>query len=557
PAQPIPPTPSEPEPEPEHKAPTDTSAPASSASTRPTRSEIEKARQYTNVINIKTQNVLLHKSSIIAKTAEAGAEAKLAQDALTEVERLITTVNSRTGDDSRVDNLESLQQAEAELEKINKAADNTLIKYQETEDQFVLIEQACEDAQTALDKISEHAELSAGGAAQIETQLNPARNEALRSLRQASQAKDEASVAQGRIEALRQQITELAQAQRTISVVAAPIQTAAVASEPEPTEPEPAVPESAVPEPADTADTAAPEHKPPAQPAQPRSVVATARPLPQPSPAASKPLALADAPKHEPPAKPAQPLPQPGPTASKPLAHADVPARPLPRPSFSTFHRARFLRQPTAMPRPAQVRLPIGMMQQLAAAMLANTIATDIRKQLTATPTTAPVRIEDKPEDKPANPANLANPVNPVNTQTGSATSRGNVSTANRTETTPPVMVKNEYKEFIQKNYPEHEFYKKGQNQPREENQQIAGQQEPTNVVVLPFHNKEAVNQFLDEFIGKHPNLKDTVLELNPEYAATKQPLDKQDQPAISPEQRAAASTAATESSQQPPARRA
>ncbi|MDF1655064.1 MAG: DnaJ domain-containing protein [Coxiellaceae bacterium] len=128
--------------------------------------------------------------------------------------------------------------------------------------------------------------------------------------------------------------------------------------------------------------------------------------------------------------------------------------------------------------------------------------------------------------------------------QAATTTNQGKIKPTDKAGATSSINVEKEYRAFIKEHYATNDFYNNSKNPVRTETKTVDGDIK-AEVLVLPFHNKEASHRFLDQFIDKHPNLKDEVHELNPKYAQHKnaqaaQPLSISDTPQVRPEERAA-----------------
>lgn len=97
------------------------------------------------------------------------------------------------------------------------------------------------------------------------------------------------------------------------------------------------------------------------------------------------------------------------------------------------------------------------------------------------------------------------------------------------------------YDNFVKQHYGELEFYKNGLHQPKQEKRELGSRKQKVDVLVLSFHSQDAAHHFLDTYVKDHPQLKDKVYELNPNYAAIKNvtpSTQPRNQPLVTPQER-------------------
>ncbi|MDF1796296.1 MAG: DnaJ domain-containing protein [Coxiellaceae bacterium] len=483
----------------------------------------KEAQQYNALINAKTANVKFLKNSIQTKAGDAESEAKNAESVLGKARSLIATVQQRVDEHFIDPNMQLLQQAKNQLEEATASIAQSEIKCGDIGTHKSDASNSFEAAYAAFDKIPDRIALAETARKTIEKDLRPDFESIMQDYQKTADIKDKTKIMSGEIETLKAEIQRLEDAQRTITAEA---KTIVSTDAPEPAQPAPYAEPVAEPEPE---PEPAPEQNPARE--EPSSddqlaVTAYTRPLPEHKP--------------ESPAR-----------ATTATRTANASAR---ESVASAFFRAR-LKQPAAIPRPIQVNIPSEIMQVIIAQsqhaealQLAAKIGADVeRAQHTAAKANKPPATQDQPQ-QPARTNTEGQNTQPA------ATSSDIHDKFDKTDPDPFTMGKKEYEDFVKKQDKELAFYQTHKPKEKTVPVEINGTEKQIKVLDLPFHDKDTAHKFLDDYKQKHPEQADLIDKLNPEYAKAKaqtaanptddktKPIAIEDQPAVSQEQRAAAS---------------
>ncbi|MDF1759093.1 MAG: DnaJ domain-containing protein [Coxiellaceae bacterium] len=528
----------------------------------PTAQQRQIAEEQNESVNAQADIISKGKATIEAKAVQAASKATVASNILTTIKAHIEKVKTIANGDSRVEKLGLLNDAEDLLSHVSQAVEETEAAHREASETFQEIREANTEAQACINRIPEQAGLADSSIKQLEKTILPAIDEATKHLHSSSQANIAASKCKTEVDALKEQIEKLKADTISFTEETGPAQQSAahdeykldtekyheaafnkdlyavlgVASNATTTTIRDAFLECA--------RRAHPDKDPQANAERIQSINEASEVLLTPryrvayddfrkktTPPSDLPT---DAPPREPQAQPAvvtpssQAIPAVATRSRNPGSSETSSAIVTsPKQAASRFFLARTKQlgqQPQANSF-RQVFAAIAKQSQHAARQqedLVRSIATDADKKRKESTATKAAAAHEAPKDKTEKPAAEIPTTNP-----GTASTSSTADKFDKSDPDPFSMGKEEYQKFVEKQAEALEFYQDEKNKPQKDTQQIEirGETKTIDVLVLPFHEEKAAHQFLDSFVVNHPELKDQVYQLNPEYAQTKQAL--------------------------------